>query len=481
MGSRFRAAYSLALCLTPLVIVCALRALAGTTVPHIRSYLDAEAYPSTIPTAIIPDDQVASVVGFASCNKHDRDQSYWANVERRLSRDHTRLADSFVWLGDVVYADEVRDGAWRPSPPDAMRAKYNTFADSGNYSGFRRWVAGEISGVWDDHDMGINDGGREYHQRDVAQGIYLDFLGAALDDVRRKRHGVYSLLLVPFAQPVPHSSSALSQYSYATCVVLLDARSSRDAVGTNGDMLGEEQWHWLGKVFEGTADEFGPNATDASLFDRCAFTLLASGVQITADEKPTEHWGNFPSSRQRLLELLHVHNARRFAFLSGDVHYADVQQVSLPGFPRPVTEVTSSGLTHSLGDIMDDWMFDKLNSNARRVGRYLGRSFGSVTIWNHESPKATISVHEAATGSPVLEVTVSLTDWPSVHPNPRNAARCGVLCEIPVQAALSKQFFNALDLYWPFGAVDTITRHKLLESGARLTRTVVHQLACRFE
>ena len=43
----------------------------------------------------------------------------------------------------------------------------------------------KIIGVWDDHDMGKNDGGSEFAFKDRNRDIFLDFIGEPKDSERR--------------------------------------------------------------------------------------------------------------------------------------------------------------------------------------------------------------------------------------------------------------------------------------------------------
>ena len=84
----------------------------------------------------------------------------------------------------------------------------------------------------DDHDFGVNDGGADFAQKDVSQGLFLDFLGVPKDSPRRAQHGVYtSYTFGPIGRQVK--------------ILLLDARYHRPPPGSDGDILGEAQWNWL--------------------------------------------------------------------------------------------------------------------------------------------------------------------------------------------------------------------------------------------
>jgi alkaline phosphatase D len=412
------------------------------------------------------DDVTETVVGFAACNKHDREQTYWAVMKDVLTRNGSAPADGFAWLGDVVYADNNVDGKWVVATPAVMRGKFDTFKNSPAYSDFRSVLKRPPTGVWDDHDMGQNDGGAGFVHRAAAQAMYLDFLDVPPRSPRLQRHGVYHLEAIPFS--APPEAAALRQFEFAVCFVLLDGRSARDSPGPDSDMLGEEQWQWLAVMLADPSSELGEPRTPGrvALFARCAVTAVASGVQILGDEKPTENWGDYPRARRRLVEMLHRHNARRFVFLSGDVHYAELQRVSIAGDDH--VEITSSGLTHALGDHVDDWTFDFLNANPRRLGRHLGRSFGSITIVDSPAPRAHVRVHSVEGGNIVLEHTIEI----GPHDTPAEPrADCGPACTVPVQAAWSKRFFEAVDRYVPF-PVAFNTKHRMLEYIAATLRTV---------
>ena len=44
-------------------------------------------------------------------------------------------------------------------------------------------------GIWDDHDYGVNDGGKSFKYRLQSQKLFLDFLDEPIDSVRRQREG----------------------------------------------------------------------------------------------------------------------------------------------------------------------------------------------------------------------------------------------------------------------------------------------------
>ncbi|ORC92699.1 alkaline phosphatase [Trypanosoma theileri] len=396
------------------------------------------------------NQEIAQIV-FISCNKHDREQSYWdliaSTVEHRnqmktriTSPGHTlgsctaiTPVDALVWLGDAVYADNYSlvGGSFPNSNLEVMRSKFVQQRNAPEYTAFRRTCVrrrdpsqlkysdeeeNSILGVWDDHDMGKNDGGAEYEGKDDVQEIFLDFLGLSSEDPRRKQQGVYSFEAIPFqslevqagetdnSDDADHDNKknhqddtvdgkpsikylALEQlkrlYDAAVCVVLLDVRYFRDPANAtrSGDMLGEPQWRWLEERLRD--DIAGVNPQTGR--ERCALTVIGSGVQIIMDEKVSESWGAFPKSRDRLLMLLRKYHTERVLFVSGDVHLGEIGMDSTKSAMHtlgyPIIEATSSGLTHSSAKFIGlPTLINVIFPSPRRVGIYVERNFGVLQL-----------------------------------------------------------------------------------------------------
>lgn len=81
-----------------------------------------------------------SKIAFGSCNKHDKDQSIWRSI---LNVN----PDLFVWLGDIVYADDpIFPLIWVSNPPEKMAEKYRLQKNHVDYRSLREKAP--IVGVW---------------------------------------------------------------------------------------------------------------------------------------------------------------------------------------------------------------------------------------------------------------------------------------------------------------------------------------------
>lgn len=297
-------------------------------------------------------------IAFGSCASQNEPQPIWKAV---LQAD----PDLFLFLGDNIYAD-TRD-------MQVMREKYAKLADKPGYQ--RLMETCPVLSTWDDHDYGVNDGGRSYSRREESEQIFLDFFDVPKDSPRRQRPGVYGAHR--FGPPGERVQ-----------IILLDTRYFKDAeeqvanpapdsvkraenlVGwylptddTTTTLLGEAQWRWLEQQLRKEAD----------------LRLIVSSIQVVAHEKGMESWGNYPHERQRLFDLIGRTDADGVLFLSGDVHFSELSRTEES--PYPMYDFTSSGMTHAV----TSWA-EAVNSY--RVGdAYADLNFGLVSIdWERDDP-----------------------------------------------------------------------------------------------
>ncbi|CAH0491319.1 unnamed protein product [Peronospora farinosa] len=267
-------------------------------------------------------------VAFGSCNDQSLPQPLWPTIA-------AHKPDLWIWMGDNIYADIKEVGEPRPlsiSPrktfieaqrEDLIRRYKSLYIKLMANKDYQTFVSRTpIIGIWDDHDYGTNNGDKLYSNRDESQQVFLDFIGEPKDSPRRKQKGVYT-------------SYTIGSDEQTVKFILVDNRYHRDSYGTkNGTLLGKTQWEWLeNELMTSTA----------------AFNVIVSGVQILPDDRYSiaECWGRFPNERERLLKLILASNAKGVILLSGDVHCSEINQVVCSNGVNKITEITSSGLTHS--------------------------------------------------------------------------------------------------------------------------------------
>lgn len=265
------------------------------------------------------DAKVLSKIAFGSCfDPRDRQSSIFDGILKQQP-------DVFIFLGDNIYGDT--------NDMEVLQKKY---AELEAVDGFRKLRdSTTIVATWDDHDYGINDGGKSYAKRVESQQIFVDFFKDPQDSPRRKRDGIYASYC--FGPPGK------------TCqILLLDTRYFRDELprvkakpapecigwyeptsDASKTLLGDAQWKWLEEQLMVPAD----------------VRIIASSIQVLAYEKGMENWGHVPHEQKRLFELLKKHQADHTFAISGDVHFAEFSKQDIGGYP--FYDFTSSGMSHT--------------------------------------------------------------------------------------------------------------------------------------
>ncbi len=303
------------------------------------------------PTPVDSPGKALTTIAFGSCSDQKRPQPLWDDIV-------AQKPNLWIWLGDNIYGDSQN--------MDTLRAKYTRQKNNPVYQQLRQSTP--VIGVWDDHDYGVNDGGKEYPMRKESQQVMLDFMDVPTNSPLRTREGGYSA----------HSYGPKGQ---RVKVILLDGRYFRDPLkkdgkanvpDPSGDVLGEAQWQWLEKELTNSAADLH---------------IIGSGIQVLPEEHVYEKWANFPTARQRLLDLLGKTKPRGAFLLSGDRHMAEVSKVSVPGLGYDLYDITSSGLTHVSAPHVEP--------NRHRVGEMVAKlNYGLITIdWSQKRPIATVRIN----------------------------------------------------------------------------------------
>ncbi len=296
-------------------------------------------------------NQNVSTFAFGSCSDQKRPQPLWDDIVAQKPQ-------VWIWLGDNIYGDTEN--------MDTLKAKYDRQKANIVYQQLKHNAT--VIGVWDDHDYGVNDGGKEYPRRKESQQIMLDFIDVSKTDPIRKQEGVYS-------------SHTYGKKGQRVKVILLDGRYFRDPLKKIGkdnvpdpsaDILGEVQWKWL-------EQELAKSDADAH--------IIGCGIQFLAEEHPYEKWANFPTSRQRLFDLLTKTKPKGVILISGDRHIAEVSHVKLPTLGYDLYDITSSGLTHVSKPHEEP--------NQHRVGAMVAKlNYGVIRFnWDKKPLTATMNIN----------------------------------------------------------------------------------------
>ncbi len=306
----------------------------------------------------VAQNQPLTRIAFGSCSNEEIQYEMWSDIVAQKPQ-------LCILLGDNIYGD-THDMKW-------MRSQYDSQKNMPSYQQLLKTCP--IIGTWDDHDYGQNDGGRFYSKRKESKEEFMRFMDIPANDPIRTHEGVYSV----------HTYGPRGK---RVKIILLDLRYFRDTTirstipghkydpNPDGDMMGEEQWAWFEQEIK---------RSDADVH------IIGSSVQFVANDHFWEKWGNFPKSRQRMLDLLSKYKPRNLFILSGDRHIAEISKMEVPGLPKPLYDFTSSGLTHTWnikGDMPPN------ERNTARVGKLvIQKNFGMILIdWSGKDPVITFEI-----------------------------------------------------------------------------------------
>ncbi len=258
--------------------------------------------------------------------------------------------DLFIYLGDNIYGDT--------EDMKVLKEKYAKLGEKTEFKTLNK--ATQVLAVWDDHDYGINDGGREYPKKAESKEIFLDFWKEPEVSQRREHEGIYHSML-------------FGQGDRLVQVILLDTRTFRDKLifcdkedrdykndympnpSPDSTFLGEQQWQWLEEQFK----------------IRANIRIIASSNQFSHEYNGYESWTNVPHEQQKMIDLIKKTKANNVIFISGDVHWGEISKLPVEG-GYPIYDVTSSGITQEWGST---------EPNKYRVGQVIRENnFGQIDI-----------------------------------------------------------------------------------------------------
>ncbi len=225
-----------------------------------------------------------------------------------------------LWLGDAWYTREVdyysEWGLWyRASHDRAIPILQNFLKAMPQFA------------IWDDHDYGPNDIGKNYILKETSRKVFDSY----------------------FCNP---SSGENGQGTYTMTsfgdadIFMTDDRwwRSADRMKDSVDgkpnpekrMLGKQQMEWL---------------KNSLLYSTATFKIITVGSQVLNPVSPFDTWWDFPAEYDELMNFLKEYKINGVVFLTGDRHHSEIIKVDRPGtyslFDITVSPLTSG--THSFG------------------------------------------------------------------------------------------------------------------------------------
>ena len=294
---------------------------------------------------------------FGSCAKQYKPMP----IFNAINRDKP---DVFIMLGDNVYGDTEN--------MKELKAKYEQL---GQNQGFKKLKhQSEIIAIWDDHDFGENDAGKEYPQKEASRKIMLDFFNEPKDSERyTRKDGIYTSyfygndeqkvqVILPDLRWNRDKLNAVSKFDYATKRIPNKMGPYTISPDKSASMLGETQWQWLEK----------------ELLKPAKVKIIGSSLQLLPEFTGWESWANFPNDRNRLLTFIQKHKINGVLLISGDTHWGEVSKLQNKE-AYPLWEITSSGLSEKWKDV---------SPNQHRIGDFTNNvNYGFIEIdWEPLDP-----------------------------------------------------------------------------------------------
>lgn len=225
-----------------------------------------------------------------------------------------------LWLGDEWYTREVdyysEWGLWyRASHERAIPVLQNFLKAMPQFA------------MWDDHDYGPNDIGKNYILKDVSRTVFTKYF--CNPSAGENGQGIYTM----------------NSWGDAD-IFMTDDRWWRSAddikdsvngkLNTDKKMLGTQQMEWL---------------KNSLLYSGATFKIIAVGSQVLNPVSPFDKMRDF-AEYEELLDFIKEYKINGVVFLTGDRHHSEIIKIDRPG-TYPLYDITVSPLTsgtHSFGD-----------------------------------------------------------------------------------------------------------------------------------
>jgi alkaline phosphatase D len=225
-----------------------------------------------------------------------------------------------LWLGDAWYTRDVdyysEWGLWYRASHDRALPILQNF-----------WKSMPQFAMWDDHDYGPNDIGKNYILKEASRKVFNSYF--CNPSAGENGQGTYTMTTWGDAD-----------------IFLTDDRWWRSADRTkdsvngkpnpNKRMLGEQQMEWL---------------KNSLLYSSATFKIIAVGSQVLNPASPYDKLADFPVEYEELMNFIKEYKINGVLFLTGDRHHTEIIRVERPG-TEALYDITVSPLTsgtHTFG------------------------------------------------------------------------------------------------------------------------------------
>ncbi len=290
-------------------------------------------------------------IAFGSCGHQDKPQPILTTVDSLFK------PDVFIYLGDNIYGDSHSMAA--------LRKKYALLAAKSEFQRLKKNA--KLIATWDDHDYGKNDAGEEYRMKKQSKKVFLTFWEEPKNSPRWKRAGIYTSYQFQTKGKKNIQVILLDNRTFRS--KLLKANPEKDKKDKNdytvntdyhATMLGTQQWKWLEEELRKPAD----------------VRIICTSTQFGTEYNGYETWANFPLEQAKMIRLIEKTRANGVLFISGDVHYSELNVIKPDGM-YPLYDMTSSGITET---------WDHVEPSDFREGQaFQGNNFGGIEFLENEN------------------------------------------------------------------------------------------------
>lgn len=264
---------------------------------------------------------------------------------------YKKVPDIMLWMGDNVY--------YRENEFESRAGMIARWTEDRQTPELAPLLANSIHyATWDDHDYGPNNIGRNYWLKEQATEVFQLMWGnpsAGLPETP----GIFTFV----------NWGDANIYLMDNRTYLTPSESQPELFGQPKAMLGREQVDWL---VDHLAWAQSQSATDFKSYP-ARFNLIVLGNQVLTQSEHPDNYRNYPEEWEYLMDRIVAEGIRGVVFLSGDVHFGEVNQIEHRWGNQSATllEVTSSPLTAGAwpGSKSNDARLDIFDGEADRVGQ----------------------------------------------------------------------------------------------------------------